>query len=368
MNFIFNLANVYESLCNIWPRFPYYVPSTQTLFKPFRYLFNITGKCNLACEYCCQKTSMSLNRPELSCQEILSIIKKLPWYGVVILCGGEPLCREDFLEILEGITRLKKKTALLTNGILLNDANICGIIQNKVLNIGIAIDGDKQYYEKIKGEGNFSILMDKMNRLVYYKKRMRSYFPAIDWKITVFPENVDQLLLLYRKAAEFGTDTFTVSLPKRNDFQFSDCLQSLEILDSVPESIDTFIYPDNVIEVYKELFSLSKHSKTALRIYPRLKKAEDLNNYFSTSEIRQRYSLCREPWSGLVISMIGEVYPCLSVRIGDIKKQSLSQILLSPENTQFREQLKKNKLFPICDGCCYAKLKPVLRKEKSFSA
>jgi radical SAM protein with 4Fe4S-binding SPASM domain len=69
------------------------------------------------------------------------------------------------------------------------------------------------------------------------------------------------------------------------------------------------------------------------------------------------------PWSGMVISSTGEAYPCLSVKIGDLKKQSLAQVLTSPENIRFRNQLKKRSLFAICDGCCYARLKPVLKRE-----
>lgn len=359
MNLLFELTDIYEFLCSVWPRFPYYIPETQTIFKPFRYLFNITNRCNLACTYCCQKQSMSGDKTELSCEEILAIISKLPWYAVIALSGGEPLCREDFLEILKGITKQKKKTTLLTNGLLLNDVIICAMIQHKMLNIGIAIDGDKNYYEKIKGNGNYSVLMDKVDSLVYYKKKENCLFPAFDWKVTVFPENVNQLPLLYKQAMNFGANTFTVSLPKKNDFQFSDCLHGLEILDFKAESGSSPGFPHHIYELYKELFAMSKYAKTKLRTYPRLKHSDDLYNYFNTSEIQQRYSICREPWSGAVISATGEFYPCLSIKVGDMKKQSLAQVLMSSENTKFRERLKNNGLFPICDGCCYARLKPI---------
>lgn len=368
MNLPVSLASTYEFICNVWPRLPYHLQSTQRLIKPFRYIFNITNKCNLSCPYCCQKMSMSQNRSELSCDEILAIVRKLPWYAFIALCGGEPLCRDDFMEIVKGIAQQKKKTTLLTNGLLLNDVMICGIIQNRLLNIGVAIDGDEKYYEAMKGKGNYAILKDKLQRLAYYKKKMRSFFPALDWKVTVFPENVGQLPMLYKQAVEYGADTFTVSLPKKNDFQFSDCLHGLEILDFVPEAHNSPRFPDNTIEIYEELFSMAGSAKTRIRIYPRFKKAVDLSNYFDTSSIQQRYSVCREPWSGLVISVTGEVYPCLSVKIGDLKKQSLSEILLSPENTQFRKSLKKAELFSLCDGCCYANLKPVRRKDGAVCA
>jgi len=108
--------------------------------------------------------------------------------------------------------------------------------------------------------------------------------------------------------------------------------------------------------------------KTRLRTYPYIKKADDLCNYFHTSSVLQRYSVCREPWLGLVISGTGEVYPCLSVKIGDLKKQSLSQVLMSFENIQFRKRLKRKGIFSICDGCCYAKLRPVMEKGSSCEA
>ena len=151
MNSLFDLSNLYRLACNIWPRFPYDIPQLQTALKPFLYLFNITNQCNLNCYYCCQKTSLTRNRPELSFEDIAGIIKKLPRYAVIVFSGGEPLCRDDFTQLLQETRRLKRKTALLTNGLLLNDDIICEMIQNRLLNIGIAIDGDKYYYEKIKG-------------------------------------------------------------------------------------------------------------------------------------------------------------------------------------------------------------------------
>ncbi len=368
MNKFFNLSDTYDFFCNVWPRFPYYISPTQTLFKPFRYLFNITHKCNLSCYYCCQKKNESQDRAELSLEEILAIVGKLPWYAVIALSGGEPLCREDFPDIIKGITRQKKKIALLTNGLLLNDAMIDEMIQHKLLNVGIAIDGDKQYYEKIKGRGNYAVLMDKLDHLLYSKKKAGSPFPAFDWKVTVFPENISQLPFLYRQAVDYGADTFTVSLPKKNDFQFNDCLHGLEILDAIPDANAPSCFPDNALEIYKELFTMSRQVKTKLRTYPYLKQAVDLHSYFDTSPIEKRYSVCREPWSGMVISSTGEVYPCLSVSIGDLKKQSLSQILTSDENRHFRKQLTKKGIFAVCDGCCYARLKPVSAKEKVIRA
>jgi len=368
MNSLFDLSNLYRLACNIWPRFPYDIPQLQTALKPFLYLFNITNQCNLNCYYCCQKTSLTRNRPELSFEDISGIIKKLPRYSVIVFSGGEPLCRDDFTKLLKETRRLKRKTALLTNGLLLNDDIICEMIQNRLLNIGIAIDGDKYYYEKIKGRGNYAVVMENVGRLAYHKKKAKSSFPAFDWKVTVFPENVSRLPLLYQQAADHGADSFTVSFPKKNEFQFNDCLHDIAVLDCEPVSNGNYRFPENIEDIYKELFSIARTSRTRLRTYPQMKQAEDLKNYFETSAIQKRYSACRMPWSGMVISSTGEAYPCLSVRIGDLKKQSLAQVLTSPENIRFRNQLKKRSLFAICDGCCYARLKPVLKRERAVGA
>ena len=133
MNSLFDLSNLYGLACNIWPRFPYDIPQLQTALKPFLYLFNITNQCNLNCYYCCQKTSLTRNRPELSFEDIAGIIKKLPRYAVIVFSGGEPLCRDDFTQLLQETRRLKRKAALLTNGLLLNDDIIREMIQNRLL-------------------------------------------------------------------------------------------------------------------------------------------------------------------------------------------------------------------------------------------
>lgn len=250
----------------------------------------------------------------------------------------------------------------MTNGLLLTTEISQGLVDNKVLSIGISIDGNKDYYEKIKGAGNFDVLLHNIDTLLLLKKKTRSRYPLIDLKVTVFPENLKDVTDLYKLAIDRNLDTFTVSLPKKSDKQFSDKLGDVHLLDmpSSPRDYACESYDlDEVIASYTALTTISRRAKTGLRFYPQLRRPEDVRNYFISSEINTRYYPCREPWAGMVISAEGECYPCLSVATGNILDRSLSQILTSSANILFRKKLRQKNLFSLCDGCCYAKLKSI---------
>ena len=82
---------------------------------------SVTDKCNLNCEYC--RHSETAGAQILTFEEIERIVNLFAKCGIrkIRLTGGEPLVREDILEII-GICRKPKEVkdvALTTNGILL---------------------------------------------------------------------------------------------------------------------------------------------------------------------------------------------------------------------------------------------------------
>lgn len=77
----------------------------------------ITSRCNLDCGFCFRR----LNLPETDTPTIKKIIKKLKNVGVktIIITGGEPLLRDDIVEIFHFIKKHKLQSVLQTNGLLL---------------------------------------------------------------------------------------------------------------------------------------------------------------------------------------------------------------------------------------------------------
>ena len=81
---------------------------------------SVTGRCNLNCIYCKRDP---VGRPDISLQEIKNLVTALAEMGVnkVRLTGGEPLMRNDIVEITEAIASVPgiKDLAMTTNAILL---------------------------------------------------------------------------------------------------------------------------------------------------------------------------------------------------------------------------------------------------------
>ncbi len=67
----------------------------------------ITSKCNLRCRYCYHFTSAGDVKDDLPKDEWLRFFQELNTCGVMTmtLAGGEPFCREDLKELIEGMNR-----------------------------------------------------------------------------------------------------------------------------------------------------------------------------------------------------------------------------------------------------------------------
>ncbi len=96
-------------------------PSNIIEKNSIRYIhLHITQRCNLRCEYC--YNAHNLGRiDELTFEEIKNLAIFLKSSGVehIVLTGGEPLLRQDIVDIAKQLKELNFKLGLLSNGTLL---------------------------------------------------------------------------------------------------------------------------------------------------------------------------------------------------------------------------------------------------------
>ena len=110
-------------------------------------------------------------------------------------------------------------------------------------------------------------------------------------------------------------------------------------------------------EVFKEIESLRKHSKCKIRFAPKFEYTKNIVNsvenfYKNEKEFGKLYKPCKFPFSDTFITPEGFVYPCLSVKMGDLKEQTLKEIYNSEKYKNFRKIIKTNGYLPACDMCC----------------
>lgn len=118
---------------------------------------SVTQKCNMKCFYC-HNEGQEKNNDELSADEIQRIAKIARKIGIrkVKISGGEPLLRDDIVEIVRNISGHMDEVSMTTNGVLLK--KYAAQLKKAGLNrVNISLDTlDSETYKKITGTNYLS--------------------------------------------------------------------------------------------------------------------------------------------------------------------------------------------------------------------
>ena len=112
---------------------------------------SLTPACNLSCIYC-HKEGENSPQKQISAEEIAEILRVASKFEIrsVKFTGGEPLLREDLLEIIRAVPA-GMESSLTTNGTLLADlAN--GLKEAGLRRVNVSLDSlNPETYKKITG-------------------------------------------------------------------------------------------------------------------------------------------------------------------------------------------------------------------------
>ena len=131
----------------------------------------LTNRCNLKCKHCCVSAEAIGNEivnSELNTISFKKAIDKIVACNPdrIIVSGGEPMIRKDFMEIIQYLRSLYRGMIdLSTNAILINSENVKEIIRN-VDRIDISIDGvDEETCSMVRGKGVFEKVISAIKLL-----------------------------------------------------------------------------------------------------------------------------------------------------------------------------------------------------------
>lgn len=118
------------------------------LSGPIMVSFDVTTECMMKCVHCYNNSGMNIyDSKELTNSEILEVahqIVELNPYTVCI-CGGEPLCRSNLLNILDVLSSEIKCISMVSNGFLMTDEIAKSLKERNVKQIQISLDGIDYY-------------------------------------------------------------------------------------------------------------------------------------------------------------------------------------------------------------------------------
>jgi len=126
------------------------------LGKPVPIIIDIapTYRCQCNCVHCSIKAYSADRQSELDTSQIKSIIDEAWQLGVLemIFSGGEPLLREDIVELVRHANTRGMITRLNTNGLLLNRERVSELKQAGLSQCGVSIDdADPEIHDKLRG-------------------------------------------------------------------------------------------------------------------------------------------------------------------------------------------------------------------------
>jgi 12,18-didecarboxysiroheme deacetylase len=121
-------------------------------------VWNVTRRCNLNCVHCYSHSHGSVVSDDLSTEEAKSMIKDLALFGspVILFSGGEPLIREDILDLIEYARKSGLRAVISTNGTLITKELALSLKDMGLSYVGISLDGLEDTHDQFrKSRGSF---------------------------------------------------------------------------------------------------------------------------------------------------------------------------------------------------------------------
>jgi MoaA/NifB/PqqE/SkfB family radical SAM enzyme len=330
-------------------------------FPPFGVELLLTYRCNLNCVMCYDKSNLP-PRKELSLEEIKDVVKQINSFnffksGLRIphfeLIGGEPFLRDDILDILKYISKTNM-CSISTNASLLTDEICEELVKMKMHSIIISLDGPEKIHDVIRGKkGAYKKTVYAIEAINRYKEIYQEDYPKIILFSVILNSNADVLYKVASIAKKLKVDRYHLGalsfIDHRYSFNPSNILKN-ENLKWRPKKIESSILKKSMGKVKKIL-----GDDVEFKFAPNSNEANMIEWYEGVFEIKDWK--CTYPWRILRISPYGDVFPCLSIKVGNIREDKIKNIWNNKKFINFRRSLKNRGIFPSCSMCCNSVLK-----------
>lgn len=136
------------------------------LGAPLKVSMNLTKRCNLRCKQCFSDSGEVLY-PELTTLEVCKLLDDMRENGTFFIClgGGEPLMRNDLLEILRHGKTRQLAISIVSNGLLLTNTYLEELNKMDLDTFWISLDGLEKNHEILRGEGTFKKALNALQLL-----------------------------------------------------------------------------------------------------------------------------------------------------------------------------------------------------------
>ncbi len=308
--------------------------------SPLKTLFwNITYACNFRCQVCFSDADKR-HPHELTTQEAMEVVRKARAAGIsdLLISGGEPLVRQDLIDILAFMKSQDISARIASNGALLT-GQIVERLREETLtkSFQISLDSiDPETYEEVHGAppDTLYLVLDNIDRI-----QKAGFHTTVSIRLT--PQTVDGIPQLLDLAARKGWATVTIHWPvhiKRIQRCYGQNEDFLALLDPA----------------FKHFCELPQHWLVETYI-PWAEYHPVIQKFAKKLTIINRG--CRAGRDRLTLSATGWLSPCVCLDVeqayaGNVRRDDLTEVFLnSPVCDMFRQPEK----YGICRDCFFLK-------------
>jgi radical SAM protein with 4Fe4S-binding SPASM domain len=121
--------------------------------KPLNAVWEITMKCDQACDHCGTRAGPAPRPSELSTAEVLEVGRALHRLGCreVTLIGGEAYLRADIHEVVAFLAGLGMRVVMQTGGRTLTAARARALKEAGLAAAGVSVDGPARVHDRLRG-------------------------------------------------------------------------------------------------------------------------------------------------------------------------------------------------------------------------
>lgn len=292
--------------------------------------FELTAKCNFGCKMCYVHTRDKSE--ELTAEQWINLGEQATEKGMIflLLTGGEPFLREDFLEIYAALKKLGLLISINTNGSLINDEIFEFLVKNPPIRMNISLYGcSNETYMKLCGKPVF-------DKVIHNIMRLHEAGISIRINSSIVPDNVNDIQKLYQIAECLGipikATTYMFPPVRINGGKYGEALHRFSAQEAGQYMLmcqEQYMTPYKLAENYKE----------------KIFKIKD--NYIEGENM-----YCRAGKSAFWITWDGRMLPCgmFHIKGFPVEKNGFEYAWYL-----VREFTKKIKLPSECRGCLYKK-------------
>ncbi len=280
-----------------------------------------TTACNLRCPEC-PSGLRSFTRPTGNLKQdlfkqVIDDLQRELW-ALTFYFQGEPFINPGFLDMVRYASARGIYTSTSTNAHFLDEANAEAAVRSGLSRLIISLDGtDQATYEAYRKEGTLSKVIDGAERIVKWKRKLKSLSPHVVFQFLVVKPNEHQIPAARALARRIGVDDLW--------------LKTAQVYD--PKDDHPLIPTQD---------RYSRYRRNANGVWEVKNRLEDN---------------CWKMWNSCVITWDGRVVPCCFDKdahhvLGDLRKQSFREVWTSDAYNAFRASLLRSRSsIEMCRNC-----------------